>query len=716
MAALAVFALYIVTLAPSTAMWDASEYLAAVKILGLPHPPGNPLFMLLGHSFGLLPIPVGYAERINMMVALASALSAGLWFLVTERVLERWLPAHWQRMAGATVAALVGATSFTVWNQSVVAEKVYAVSLLGIALVSWIMVRWCHAPDAPGSGRLLMMVAYLSGLGYSNHPAGFLVIPAVGVAVLAIRPRILLRWRLMATCLAVFGLGLTPFLYEPIRAAHFPALNEGEPTGCATQIEWSCTVSGLTLRRLSDNINRSQYGKPRVVERQAPLTAQVGLLWTYFKWQWLRDAHGEHSNAQSGLAVLFLALGLLGGREHWRRDRRTFWYFGPLVVTLTLALVVYLNFRYSWGQAPELGRTVPREPRERDYFFVWTFSAWSVWAALGIVSLWHAAARVLGAPSIFPGDAPRAVATHERSWLLATPVLALALIPLIGNATQAPRHGQTFTRDWAVDLLNSVEPYAILITNGDNDTFPLWYAQEVEGVRRDVIVAVTTYVEMDWFARQLIRRPVAQYDPAAGPALYRGHEWVKPDSPPLRMSLDEADSIPPYVELRQPMRFVQGPLTTSIGPGYLTRGQVVVLRMIKDSYPGRPLYFTGGNFARELGFAPYLLTQGLVQKLMPDSVKSGPGIIATPLGHLDIARSQALWTRVYRAPESLIREGDWVDRPSAGIPLEYALLGETLAQVLAQRGEDEEAGAVMHTVDGMARAARLDKYITTISR
>src|SRR6476620_6175714 len=82
-AAALVFVLYLITLAPSVAMWDTGEYMAAVKVLGIPHPPGNPFFVLLGHAFASLPIPVSYAERINIMAALASAISAGLWFLIT---------------------------------------------------------------------------------------------------------------------------------------------------------------------------------------------------------------------------------------------------------------------------------------------------------------------------------------------------------------------------------------------------------------------------------------------------------------------------------------------------------------------------------------------------------------------------------------------------------------------------------------------------------
>src|SRR5436190_23640231 len=137
-----VFVLYLLTLAPSVAMWDTGEYMAAVKVLGIPHPPGNPFFMLLGHAFASLPIPVSYAAKINIMAALSSALSAGFWFLITERIVARWVVEKWQRLVIASLATLIGATAFTVWNQSVVNEKVYTISLLFFTIVSWIIIEW----------------------------------------------------------------------------------------------------------------------------------------------------------------------------------------------------------------------------------------------------------------------------------------------------------------------------------------------------------------------------------------------------------------------------------------------------------------------------------------------------------------------------------------------------------------------------------------------
>src|SRR5690348_1281435 len=179
-----VFLLYIVTLSPSTAMWDTSEYIASAYIMGLPHPPGNPFFVILGRFFSILPIAPNVAERINILAALCSAVSAGMWFLIAERVLVSWVPKRWQRIAGGALATLIGATAFTVWAQSVVNEKVYTESLVGMAITAWLAVRWCDSPDGPKADRLLVLIAYISGIGYANHMAGFLALPAVFVSVL----------------------------------------------------------------------------------------------------------------------------------------------------------------------------------------------------------------------------------------------------------------------------------------------------------------------------------------------------------------------------------------------------------------------------------------------------------------------------------------------------------------------------------------------------
>src|SRR3954464_1766384 len=106
-AGIAVLCLYVATLSPSTAMWDTSEYITAAYTLGLPHPPGNPLFVLIGRVFAILPIAPTVAVRINLLAAICSSVSAGMWFLITERVLVSWFVERWQRILGGVIAAVI---------------------------------------------------------------------------------------------------------------------------------------------------------------------------------------------------------------------------------------------------------------------------------------------------------------------------------------------------------------------------------------------------------------------------------------------------------------------------------------------------------------------------------------------------------------------------------------------------------------------------------
>ena len=714
-----VFVIYLLTMAPSTAMWDTSEYIAAAYAFGLPHPPGNPFFVIIGHVFALLPIAGNVAARVNILAAISSAVSAALWFLITEHVLARWLEARWQRITGGIVGALIGATAFTVWNQSVVNEKVYTVSLLGIAIVSWLAVRWSERPDGPRADRMLVMMAYLCGLGYANHMAGMLPAPAILIAILVRRPATLMRWRLLLACAALLVVGVTPFATQPIRSAHHPALDEGHPTGCLTKLEWSCTFSKGTYDAFMYNFNRGQYGKPALSDRQASLGQQIGMWWLYFKWQWLRDPSNVHALSQAILAALFLVLGLLGAWMHFKHDRSSFWYFGTMMFTVTLLLIYYLNFKLGASQDPT--SQSPHEVRDRDYFFIWSFSMWGVWAALGLVHVWELIASLVATEQRRVAKI-LVEAPTKRAWRMASPVLVLAIVPLFGNWGAASRKHHRATRDMAADLLNSVEPYGVLITAGDNDTFPLWYAQEVEGIRKDVVVACTSLLNTDWNVRQMIQRPIYTYDAAKGPAIYRTTAWPKPATPPLRMMLADASTIPEYYQLQGPMTFSDGPIHATIDPrnleyGVLQRSDLVVLRMIQDSWPRRPIYFarSDGGYARSLGLQNYFITQGLAQKLfVPPASPSPDTLFVQGDGWFDLRTTDSLW-HMFHAPGSIAAEGQWVDRASVGMPLLYLFTGAELADGLRASGRAAEANGVLSTMGAIAHATSLDDYMKNLT-
>jgi hypothetical protein len=171
----------------------------------------------------------------------------------------------------------------------------------------------------------------------------------------------------------------------------------------------------------------------------------------------------------------------------------------------------------------------------------------------------------------------------------------------------------------------------------------------------------------------------------------------------------QADAIPGYMELQQPRVFEKDSIVATIKPGIISRGQLVVLQFIKDSFPERPIYFSSRATPDGLGLGGHILTQGLAQKLVMRSPVPSADTVSTPIGILDVARTRALWTSVYRGPTALIREGQWVDRASVGIPYHYVLVGYYLAAQLEHQGDQTQAARVLLQVQQMARASGLDR-------
>ena len=247
-------------------------------------------------------------------------------------------------------------------------------------------------------------------------------------------------------------------------------------------------------------------------------------------------------------------------------------------------------------------------------------------------------------------------------------------------------------------MLQSVDPYALLVTAGDNDTFPLWYAQEVDGVRKDVSVLVLSLANTGWYLRQLQRRAPPTFDTGTAPDLYRGHAWPRPAAPWMsRFYLGSpADTLPEYVPLAQPATGYLGPIAVKLDPGalgrpYLMRSDLAVLQIIKDELGKRPIYFSTstGNYADQLGLSPYLVGEGLVRRLVPRPVAASESVrLLDGRGFVNVPRSVALVFGVYRggATAARPRPRGWVDVPSQNSLLGYVFAYDTIAAAL--RDED----------------------------
>jgi hypothetical protein len=692
-----VMVIYYATLAPTTAFWDTSEYVAAAKVLGIPHPPGNPLFTLMAHVWGLLPLAADYARRINLFAAATSAGGAALWFLVAERWSRSILPARGPRIASAMLGVLAGATAWTVWNQSTVNEKVYTVSLLSIALISWCAVRWADQPEGDRRDRWLVAAVYLLALTSTNHQMGILAAPLVGIYVLGTDWRVLLKPRFLIACAVVAVIGISiNYLYLPIRAAQFPPINEGEPAGFFSQA-------------LFDVLGRVQYAKPSVGQRQADLAGQLSMYWQYWSWQWGRDL-GALAGPVTGL---FTAMSLGGLWTLFRRDKRAGLAAAGLVFTLTLLLIYYLNFKYGFSYRPgdPLITVEMREVRERDYFFVASFAFAGVLIALAL------AAMVRGIGDWLGDRVPA-----ERRYLMATPVLALALIPLLGNRVTATRAHETLPRDFAIDILESVAPYGILITAGDNDTFPLWFAQEVLGVRRDVTLANLSLMNTEWHLRQLRRRELPDFDPATAAPIWRpgtdsdsiplwgtpATAWPRPTTPVFDMTLAGLDSLPELSRVERGSGTTIAGIDVRFGEDYLTKSDLATLFLIRDNLGKRPIYFSwsdGGYPDQTLGLQSYLVSEGLVRRLNPGPVEpDGDRVVfSRDIGWVNIPRTKALVEDVYHWDAAARqRPAGWVDIPSESILSLYQIVYGSWARLLEERGDTAAAARP----DSIARAIR----------
>ncbi len=713
-----VLAIYLVTLAPTTAFWDTSEYIAAAKVLGIPHPPGNPLFVIMAHTFGLLPLAGSYAERINLFAATTSAAAAGLWFLVAERWLRGIVPVRLARYAAAFGGVLVSATSWTVWNQSTVNEKVYTVSLLSIAVVMWLVVHWGDDEPGPHRDRWLVLIAYVLALTSTNHLMGFLALPALLVYVVWTDWRTLSRpWAIVtfyALLLAVSGkwiamlqpgsaeggiilvvslavagyalwrsprdplvyLGLLAvvvgvslnYVWLPMRAGQYPPINEGEPIGFFSQA-------------LRDVLNRVQYGKPGLTERQATFSGQLGNFWQYFTWQFARDW-----GRLSGVATaVFAVLGLSGLAALWKSDRRAGIAGIALLSTLSVGLVYYMNFKYGFSQYADQAN-IPREVRERDYFFVGSFAVFGAFIACGIGALMQ---------SIVDGLRDRG--SVKARWAVATPVLGLALIPLFGNHATASRAHETMARDFAYDMLNSVEPYGVLITAGDNDTFPLWYAQEVEGIRPDVTLANLSLMNTEWHLRQLARRQTPAFDPSRADPVWRGVPVpARPTTPALKLGVAEVDSLPEAMQVPNKGGVSLDSIQVRFGQDVLLRQDLATIFLIRDNMGVRPLYFSwsdGGYPDQTLGLSPYLVSEGFVRKLMPTAVQPNDSIsLSQGLGYLNLRRtSSLLWDVYHWKTATRARPFGWVDPPSGSILQLYAVVYGGVARSYEPAGDTVKA-------------------------
>jgi len=746
--ALAVSALVLIglvtSLAPSVTFWDAGEFVASMKILGIPHPPGTPLFIMMGHVFGMI-FPFGeFAFRTNLQSALFASAGAGCWFLVLQEAAGRYLregeaPSQATlRIAAGAAGALIAAFGFTNWLNSNETE-VYAVATFTIAAVTWLLLRWRAARGTPQATRCLLLIAYLLGIAIGNHLLGLLVGPAAVafmVAELRSRPasdQLTVRhewgdtavvaglWALLTgiglgnfTLIALggvvfvlaltfaathgqlgFGLlmlgialvGVTPYLYLYIRSAQHPMVNEAAPA------TWDALTA--VIRRAQYEVRTPlddptfRHDDPANPGRSLTLIGlQLLNYLQYFDWQWAKAASVQLLGGltlRTLITLGFLVLGVRGLLAQWRSDRSGAWMLLTLFLVTGLGLVVYMNFKpgFSLGyvQYPDSGN---HEVRERDYFFVVSFVVWSLWSGLGLLTL-------------------------ARQWRhrLAPAVFAAALIPFALNFREADRgHGPDarLPGDFAYDLLNSVPPYGILFTYGDNDTFPLWWAQEVGGIRRDVTVVCLALAETDWYMRQLRDNPVRPFEAAKAPAIWRDSKAALPTWPLHTMTDAEIAAAVPQL-LSSAVTLSVGPYQTTLPARTPIYGKdFLSLRVIQQNFGRRPIAWGLTAAGSVYGLDRFVVQRGLAMILESTPVDTTSlnidlrRLMGAPL---DVPVTARLLDETYRYARLFDAPPRGLETTAKGIASTLGLPFTQLAFAMQVRGD---SARMAHYIE---RAARL---------
>ncbi len=440
--------------------------------------------------------------------------------------------------------------------------------------------------------------------------------------------------------------------------------------------------------------------------------------------------HMKNHPARNTYFFLPLLLGLVGLYFQLDKKPRDFWVVMSLFILTGVAIVIYLN-------------QTPYQPRERDYAFAGSFYAFTIWIGMGAAGIYQFLRKNVG-------DNPSAIMATAVS------LLAVPMLMAIENWDDHDRSGRYTARDIASNYLNSCSENAILFTVGDNDTFPLWYVQDVEGVREDVRIVNMMLFNMDWYIDQARWKsydseplpftiPQSKYEAIPGSSIFvREHEqwapidyilkFMKSDNPRTKVKLrsgKEVNFIPTH-KLILPVDSAtvvsNGTVATSdahrivkqipiqLPPnGQILKNNLAQLDILASNKWNRPIYYTSGGFDGSLGLEEYYRNEGLAYRVVP--VKT-PYESILVMGEID---TDTLYLR-------LMKQFQWGRMNEEDVQLDYYTirtlsvirfrsLHTRLAMQLLQEGDKERAVEVLDRCMELApsRVLPFDQYVTGIT-
>ena len=434
--------LYFLTVARDLIVGDAPELITAAAVLGVPHPPGYPLFTMLGHAFSLLPwgsIPF----RVNLLSVVCDSFTVGIIYLIAVRLVR-------SRLAGA-VAAFILAINPTFWSSALAAE-VFPLNNFLAALLVLFLITWHQQPQ---SGRVLVAACFLAGLALTNQQTIVLLAPAFCFILWQHRSMLRGRLRLLAICIVVFVIGLLPYAYVPWASARHPAFNWGDVS---------------SLHDFFSFVARKSFGSGQLVGKTeylggSPL-ARIAALFGSFA-------------ALAGILVL------LGAIRVYRRQRWYFWF--------SLIAFVCAGPFFIWWTNLNLA-TAPFGLFVLQRFFLLPQVVAAPLIAFGVLMISELIGRYVSASR----------ASLLR--LVVGGCLGAISVSVLMNYHRLDQRRNFIARHFVEDIFMSAKPGCILVATGDVIAFPIIYFQTVEKLGGQITLIWLPMFSQPWYVRQLRER------------------------------------------------------------------------------------------------------------------------------------------------------------------------------------------------------------------
>lgn len=527
---LAALVVYLRTMAPTASFWDCGEFITASYVLGIPHPPGYPIYALIGRTLILLlPMFKEVAFRVNLLSPLFSALTISMVYLLITKIIVMWrgrpkdaleeVILHLAAVAGAVFLAFCPSW----WDNSIEAE-VYGLAMFAMTLTVWLALRWRDRIGQVGNRKMLLLIVYILALGMAGHMSTLLAAGPILLFILVVDWRALADWKFLGISAGLVFAALSINAYLMIRANLNPGLDMCSPK------DWE------SLRYV---LERKQYEPFNFFERREPFMYQFGQMFLrYFAWQfapiikpgvtslhaapglWISTVplvvgivgmvshliDGEERKfgitaavllmggvvlalyTDSPIATLLIALGVVAGFFHvFKRRDKSFAIVGPAFIVCSLGLVTYINMANP-------------QPRDRDYIFAPAYEFFAIWIGLGAWRLMTLVKQQF---------AERNAAWAKRGAIgLGAVLIGFGLFNVRQYFHEKDRSKNWIPHDYGYNILATAEPNGIIFTNGDNDTYPVWFQQEVKHFRHDVRIVNLSLGNVDWYLKQMKRRGV----------------------------------------------------------------------------------------------------------------------------------------------------------------------------------------------------------------